>query len=69
MMVLRDLLPRRPDLRVILMSATLNAELFSGYYEECPVIEIPGLYMNDTSSSQTSIEGKQPPKGERHRKP
>jgi len=42
MMVLRDLLPNRPDLRVILMSATLNAELFSGYFHDCPVIDIPG---------------------------
>ncbi|XP_072032670.1 putative ATP-dependent RNA helicase DHX57 [Amphiura filiformis] len=42
MMVLRDLLPKRRDLRVILMSATLNAELFSGYFDDGPVIEIPG---------------------------
>ena len=42
MMVLRDLLPNRPDLKVILMSATLNADLISGYFNQCPVIDIPG---------------------------
>ena len=42
MMILRDILPFRPDLRVILMSATLNAELFSGYFYDCAVIDIPG---------------------------
>lgn len=30
--ILRDLLPRRPDLRLILMSATMNADLFVNYF-------------------------------------
>lgn len=30
--ILRDLLPRRPDLRLILMSATMNAGLFVNYF-------------------------------------
>ncbi|XP_068681408.1 putative ATP-dependent RNA helicase DHX57 isoform X2 [Montipora foliosa] len=42
MMVLKDLLTVRPDLRVVLMSATLNAQLFSQYFFEAPVIHIPG---------------------------
>ncbi|XP_071787163.1 putative ATP-dependent RNA helicase DHX57 [Asterias amurensis] len=42
MMVLRDILPKRKDLKIILMSATLNAELFSSYFKGCPVIHIPG---------------------------
>ncbi|XP_010424776.1 PREDICTED: DExH-box ATP-dependent RNA helicase DExH3-like [Camelina sativa] len=41
--VLKELLPRRPDLRLILMSATLNAELFSNYYGGAPTIHIPGF--------------------------
>ena len=32
LIVLRDLLPRRPHLRVVLMSATINADLFSDYF-------------------------------------
>lgn len=41
--ILKDLLTVRPDLRVILMSATINAELFSGYFGNCPRLEIPGI--------------------------
>ncbi|XP_021773440.1 DExH-box ATP-dependent RNA helicase DExH3-like [Chenopodium quinoa] len=43
LIVLKDLLPRRRDLRLILMSATLNAELFSNYFEGAPMIHIPGF--------------------------
>eukprot|EP00808_Paulinella_micropora_P005352 g76163.t1 len=32
LIILRDLLPRRPELKLILMSATLNAELFAHYF-------------------------------------
>ncbi|KAK9105837.1 hypothetical protein Scep_022681 [Stephania cephalantha] len=41
--VLNDLLPHRPELRLILMSATLNAELFSSYFGGAPIIHIPGF--------------------------
>ncbi|KAM4696608.1 putative ATP-dependent RNA helicase DHX34 [Rhinophrynus dorsalis] len=40
--VLRQLLPLRPDLKVILMSATINIKLFSGYFEQAPVLQVPG---------------------------
>ncbi|KAL6514875.1 hypothetical protein OROGR_020454 [Orobanche gracilis] len=43
LIVLKDLLPRRQDLRLILMSATLNADLFSSYYGGAPMIHIPGF--------------------------
>ncbi|CAB3985852.1 ATP-dependent RNA helicase DHX36 [Paramuricea clavata] len=43
LIVVRDILPRRPDLRVVLMSATLNAELFSQYFNNCPMLNIPGF--------------------------
>ncbi|XP_062112415.1 DExH-box ATP-dependent RNA helicase DExH1 isoform X1 [Humulus lupulus] len=43
LIILRDLLPRRPDLRLILMSATINAELFSKYFGNAPTIHIPGF--------------------------
>lgn len=43
LIVLKDLLPRRPDLRLILMSATLNAELFSSYFGGALTIHIPGF--------------------------
>ncbi|XP_030482340.2 DExH-box ATP-dependent RNA helicase DExH1 isoform X2 [Cannabis sativa] len=43
LIILRDLLPRRPDLRLILMSATINADLFSNYFGNAPTIHIPGF--------------------------
>lgn len=52
LMLLRDLLPKRPDLRIVLMSATVNADLFASYFESAstavrskggvPIVEIPG---------------------------
>lgn len=39
--MLKALLPRRRDLRLVLMSATLNADLFSNYFGGAPVIHIP----------------------------
>ncbi|TKV93426.1 hypothetical protein SEVIR_9G225300v4 [Setaria viridis] len=41
--ILRDLLPRRPDLRLVLMSATINAELFSKYFGDASIMHIPGF--------------------------
>lgn len=39
---LRRLLERRPDLKVILMSATVDAEKFSTYFANAPVLTVPG---------------------------
>ena len=33
----------RPQLKVILMSATLKAEMFSEYFGNCPMVNIPGF--------------------------
>ncbi|ESO94287.1 hypothetical protein LOTGIDRAFT_161510 [Lottia gigantea] len=43
MIILKDILPHRPDLKVVLMSATLNAELFSQYFNGSPMLHIPGF--------------------------
>uniref|UniRef100_A0A803P513 RNA helicase n=1 Tax=Cannabis sativa TaxID=3483 RepID=A0A803P513_CANSA len=43
LIVLKELLPRRPELRLILMSATLNAELFSSFFGGAPTMHIPGF--------------------------
>ncbi|CAK6957912.1 probable ATP-dependent RNA helicase DHX34 [Scomber scombrus] len=40
--VLRSLLASRPDLRLILMSATINIKLFSDYFNSAPVLQVPG---------------------------
>ena len=41
LIVLKDLLPRRPELRLILMSATLDSELFSSYFGSAQIIHVP----------------------------
>ncbi|CAI0461166.1 unnamed protein product [Linum tenue] len=41
--VIRDMLPLYPHLRLILMSATLDAERFAQYFGGCPVIRVPGF--------------------------
>jgi ATP-dependent RNA helicase DHX29 len=40
--ILKELLARRKELKLILMSATLNAVSFSRYFGGCPVVSIPG---------------------------
>ena len=42
LIILRRLLPSRPKLRLILMSATLNAQLFADYFGGAPAIHVPG---------------------------
>ena len=39
---LKQLLPRRPDLKVIVTSATIDAERFSKHFNGAPVIEVSG---------------------------
>ncbi|XP_076654311.1 ATP-dependent DNA/RNA helicase DHX36 [Halictus rubicundus] len=43
MTLLKLIISKRPDLKVLLMSATLNSESFSKYYNDCPIIHIPGF--------------------------
>ncbi|KAG9273415.1 ATP-dependent RNA helicase DHX36 [Astyanax mexicanus] len=42
LVIVKDLLKSRDDLKVVLMSATLNADKFSKYFGNCPMIHIPG---------------------------
>ncbi|KAF6200626.1 hypothetical protein GE061_005069 [Apolygus lucorum] len=42
LVVVRDMVHNYPDLRVILMSATIDTTLFSEYFNKCPVLEVPG---------------------------
>ena len=39
---LKQLLPRRPDLKVIITSATIDAERFSRHFDNAPVLEVSG---------------------------
>ncbi|KAJ1733854.1 hypothetical protein LPJ61_001360 [Coemansia biformis] len=42
LIVLRRLLARRKDLRLVLMSATIDVALFAQYFDDSAVIDIPG---------------------------
>lgn len=42
LIVLKKLLEKRKDLRVVLMSATVDAERFSNYLGRAPVLNVPG---------------------------
>ncbi|MDG2671251.1 ATP-dependent RNA helicase HrpA, partial [Vibrio parahaemolyticus] len=39
---LKELLPRRPDLKVIITSATIDPERFSKHFNNAPIIEVSG---------------------------
>ncbi|QYJ76947.1 ATP-dependent RNA helicase HrpA [Shewanella sp. FJAT-52076] len=39
---LKQLLPRRPDLKVIITSATIDVDRFSSHFDNAPVIEVSG---------------------------
>ena len=40
--LLKKTLKRRPDLKLIVTSATLDADKFSEYFNQCPIFSIPG---------------------------
>lgn len=42
LIILRKLMVRRPELKVILMSATVDAQRFSTYLDGAPVLNVPG---------------------------
>ncbi|KAG8532466.1 uncharacterized protein KY384_002343 [Bacidia gigantensis] len=42
LIVLRKLLVKRPSLKVVLMSATVDAQKFSAYLGDAPIFEVPG---------------------------
>ncbi|MBD1390998.1 ATP-dependent RNA helicase HrpA [Neiella sp. HB171785] len=39
---LKELLPKRPDLKVIITSATIDPERFSNHFDKAPIIEVSG---------------------------
>ena len=40
--LLKKTLKHRPDMKVIVTSATLDADKFSEYFNSCPIFTIPG---------------------------
>ena len=39
---LKQLLPKRPDLKVIVTSATIDPQRFADYFDGCPIVEVSG---------------------------
>ena len=39
---LKELLKQHPQLKVVLMSATINHEIFAKYFDGAPLLTIPG---------------------------
>ncbi|MEL7297089.1 MAG: ATP-dependent RNA helicase HrpA [Pseudomonadota bacterium] len=40
--ILKSLLPKRPDLKVIITSATIDHQRFSAHFDDAPIIEVSG---------------------------
>lgn len=40
--LLKEVVVRRPDLKIIIMSATLDAAKFQRYFMDCPLLAVPG---------------------------
>ena len=40
--LLKQVSVRRPDLKIIIMSATLDAEKFQNYFNNAPLLAVPG---------------------------
>ncbi|XP_061119736.1 ATP-dependent RNA helicase DHX29 [Conger conger] len=40
--ILRDIVQKRSDLHLVLMSATVDCDKFAAYFNRCPVVTIPG---------------------------
>ncbi|XP_011040915.1 PREDICTED: probable pre-mRNA-splicing factor ATP-dependent RNA helicase [Populus euphratica] len=40
--LIKEVLKNRPDLKLVVMSATLEAEKFQGYFGEAPLMKVPG---------------------------
>lgn len=42
LIAIKDAITFNPNLKIILMSATLDSKLFSEYFGGCPIINVPG---------------------------
>lgn len=53
MVVLRDVVQAFPDVRILLMSATIDTTMFREYFFNCPIIEVFGRTFPVQGSSLT----------------
>lgn len=55
MVVLRDVVQAFPDVRIVLMSATIDTSMFREYFFNCPVIEVFGRTFPVQGSSEDRV--------------
>jgi ATP-dependent RNA helicase HrpA len=62
---LKQLLPRRPDLKLIITSATIDVESFARHFDDAPVIEVSGRtypvethYLDSTPEEEADAPGR-----------
>lgn len=55
--LLKDIVKRRPDLKVVVMSATLDAAKFQNYFFDAPLLKVPGR----TFSVEMCVHSSRPP--------
>jgi HrpA-like RNA helicase len=63
--ILKCLVKQRQDLKIILMSATINIDLFSNYFEKCVVVKIPGRTYKIDVEFMPIVREKDPKKASR----
>lgn len=61
--IVKRILPRRPDLKVVVSSATLDAESFSKFFSNAPVVSVPGRlfpievrHLSDDDEEETAAD-------------
>ncbi|KAJ3371791.1 DEAH (Asp-Glu-Ala-His) box polypeptide 34 [Kappamyces sp. JEL0680] len=57
--IMKKILSSRSDIRIVLMSATINTSLFSRYFDSAPIIQVPGR-MFPVSITYIPVENKDP---------
>ncbi|MDT8297443.1 MAG: DEAD/DEAH box helicase, partial [Spirochaetaceae bacterium] len=56
--LVKEILPHRPELKVIISSATLNPEVFRDYFTDCPIVSIDTpVYPVDVYFDPPPVEG------------
>ncbi|XP_033109458.1 ATP-dependent RNA helicase DHX30-like [Anneissia japonica] len=43
LILVKNLIKENPNIHVILMSASINSKMFSDYFQNCPIISVPGF--------------------------
>lgn len=43
LLLMKELIEKNDRIRIVIMSATINAELFQNYFNNCPLLCVPGF--------------------------